>query len=279
MTTTSGEADNDRKSSPPRGRSASARRTSGSGSTKSVSIAANSQIGASSRLEVIPVRGVPEVLPGARLGELIARAADSSGSPLRDGDVLVVTQKIVSKAEGRLVDAVTEKDFEALVLQQSRRVLRKKSGLVISETHHGYVCANAGVDRSNVASGKASLLPKDPDRSARRIRDEIRGACGVSVAVIVSDTFGRAWRRGQTDVAIGVAGMSPLLDLRGVPDRFGRILEATEVAVADELASAAELAMGKVSGVPAAIVRGFEVPSGEGSAKDLVRPWTDDLFR
>lgn len=279
MPIASGKPDNDEKPSPARGRSTSAKSTSGSGSSKPASTAADSQTGATSRLEVIPVRGVPEVAPGARLGELIARAADSSGSPLRDGDVLVVTQKIVSKAEGRLVDVATQQDFEALVLQQSRRVLRKKSGLVISETHHGYVCANAGVDRSNVALGKASLLPKDPDRSARRIRDEIRSACGVSVAVIVSDTFGRAWRRGQIDVAIGVAGMSPLLDLRGTPDRFGRILEATEVAVADELASAAELAMGKASGVPAAIVRGYEVPPGDGSAKELVRPWTEDLFR
>jgi coenzyme F420-0:L-glutamate ligase/coenzyme F420-1:gamma-L-glutamate ligase len=230
-------------------------------------------------IEVIPVLGIGEVTPGANLGRLIVEAATSQGAGLVDGDVVVVTQKIVSKAEGRLVAVDGPKALEGVVKQQSRRILRKRAELTISETHHGFVCANAGVDQSDIPEGWASILPKDPDASARRIRAEIAEVSGAIVGVIVSDTFGRPWRRGQTDVALGVAGIPAVLDLRGTRDRFGRTLHATEIAVADEIAGAAELAMGKSRGVPAAIVRGLSLPEQEGKGSDLIRHFTEDLFR
>jgi coenzyme F420-0:L-glutamate ligase/coenzyme F420-1:gamma-L-glutamate ligase len=229
-------------------------------------------------IEIIPVEGMPEVRPGDVLADLIVAAA----AP-RPGDVLVVTQKVVSKAEGRLV-AIDPDDLaarRALVEQESVRVLRRRGDLIISETRHGFVCANAGVDLSNVDAGQAALLPLDSDRSARRIRDGIRARAGVEVGVIVSDTFGRAWRNGLTDVAIGCAGVAAIVDLRGTADANGRVMQVTEVAVADELAAAAELVMGKASGVPVAIVRGVD-PGWlrESSVRDeLVRPPAEDLFR
>jgi coenzyme F420-0:L-glutamate ligase len=233
-------------------------------------------------LSVIPVGGVPEVAPGAELAELIADAARAQATPLQDGDCVVVTQKVVSKAEGRLV-ALDPDDRDArrrLVESESVRVLRRRGDLIISETRHGFVCANAGVDLSNVAVGTAALLPVDSDRSARHIRDALRARRGVDVGVVVSDTFGRPWRTGLTDVAIGVCGVAAVLDLRGEQDALGRELQVTEVAVADEIASAAELVMGKAHGIPAAIVRGLD-PAWfrEGSARDLVRPASEDLFR
>ena len=229
-------------------------------------------------LRLIAVEGIPEIRPGDRLAELIAAHAT-----LDDGDVLVVTQKAVSKAEGRLVacDDADPAARQALVEAESVRVLRRRDGLVISETRHGFVCANAGVDFSNVPSGQAALLPVDADRSARRIRDGLAAVTGVRVGVIVSDTFGRAWRRGLTDVAIGCAGVAALLDLRGQADANGRDLRATEVAVADELAGAAELVMGKASNVPVVIVRGVD-PTWLRPASvraELVRPPQQDLFR
>lgn len=229
-------------------------------------------------LRVIPIEGMPEVRPGDRLAELI-----SAKAILEDGDVVVVTQKVVSKAEGRLVQCDHDDDAtrEALVAAESVRVLRRRGRLVITETRHGFVCASAGIDFSNVEDGKAALLPLDADRSARRIRDGLAALTGRRVGVVVSDTFGRAWRRGLTDVAIGVAGVAALLDLRGTADATGRILHVTEVAVADELAAAAELVMGKASQVAAAIVRGLD-PSllREASVRqELVRPPKDDLFR
>jgi coenzyme F420-0:L-glutamate ligase/coenzyme F420-1:gamma-L-glutamate ligase len=237
-----------------------------------------------SRLEIVGIEGVPEVAPGDDLAALIAEAAATDATTrLRDGDVLVVTQKVVSKAEGRLV-AVDPDDplaHKPLVERESVRILRRRGELVISETAHGFVCANAGVDLSNVARGWAALLPEDADRSARRIRDGLRGRYAVTVGVVVSDTFGRAWRRGVADVAIGCAGVAGIVDLRGTTDALGREMQVTEVAVADELAAAAELVMGKSAGVPAAIVRGVD-PAWlrTGSVRDeIVRHPSEDLFR
>lgn len=233
-------------------------------------------------LTVIPVRGIPEVREGDELAVLIADAAAAGGTSLAGGDCLVVTQKVVSKAEGRIVslDPDDPAARRALVESESRRVLRRRGDLLITETAHGWVCANAGVDLSNVDAGHAALLPLDADRSARHIRDAVRARAGVDIAVVVSDTFGRTWRTGLTDVAIGVAGIAAVVDLRGHADTRGRELQATEVAVADEVAGAAELVMGKANGVPAAIVRGLDAAwFRDGSARDLVRASSEDLFR
>ena len=227
-------------------------------------------------IRILPVRGLPEVTLGDDLAEMIAGVAE-----LADGDVVVVTQKVVSKAEGRVVDLDPEVGHKPLVEAESVRVLRRRGDLVISETTHGFVCANAGVDLSNVAEGTAALLPVAPDRSARRIRDALRHQIGVEVAVVVSDTFGRPWRRGVTDVAIGCSGLRPVIDLRGTTDALGRELQVTEVAIVDELAAAAELVMGKAENVPVAVVRGVD-PSwfGEGGVvDDVVRDPSEDLFR
>jgi len=230
------------------------------------------------RLEIWGVEGMPEVHPGDDLAGLIADHA-----ALVDFDVVVVTQKIVSKAEGRLVEVDPDDPLshKALVERESVRVLRRRGDLVISETCHGFVCANAGIDLSNVERGQAALLPEDSDRSARRIRDGLRARAGVDVAVIVSDTFGRTWRRGLTDVAIGCAGIAAIVDLRGTEDALGRELHVTEMAVVDEMASAAELVMGKSSGIPVAVVRGVErswFRRGEVRA-EIVRHPSEDLFR
>ena len=235
----------------------------------------------SSSLAIIPVTGIGEIGPGDDLASVIAEAAWQTGNVLQDGDVLVVTQKVISKAEDRLVDVDPEVGHKPLVERESVRVLRRRGDLIISETEHGFVCANAGIDLSNVEAGRAALLPVDSDRSARRIRDALTHRFGVNVAVVVSDTFGRPWRRGVTDMAIGCAGLRPVVDLRGTTDALGRELQVTEVAVVDEIASAAELVMGKADGVPVAIVRGIH-PSwfGDGGVlADVVRNPEDDLFR
>jgi coenzyme F420-0:L-glutamate ligase/coenzyme F420-1:gamma-L-glutamate ligase len=235
------------------------------------------------RLDIFGLVGMTEIHPGDNLAGLIAAAAREAKTDLADGDVLVVTQKIVSKAEGRLVavDPDDPRGHAAVVAAESVRVLRRRGDLVITETAHGFVCANAGVDLSNVERGWAALLPVDSDRSARRIRDGIRALSGVDVAVIVSDTFGRTWRRGLTDVAIGCAGIGPILDYRGTEDTTGRELHVTEVAVVDELAAAAELVMGKTERIPVAVVRG--VPRDwlrRGDVRsEIVRPPGEDLFR
>jgi len=231
-----------------------------------------------STIQLIPIGDLPEIAPGDNLAELIAERA-----PLMEGDVVVVTQKVVSKAEGRLVaiDATDPLSHKRLVEQESVRVLRRRGDLIVSETRHGFVCANAGVDLSNVEAGLAALLPVDPDRSARWIRDGLLARTGVAAGVIVSDTFGRTWRRGVVDVAIGCAGVAAIVDLRGTVDALGRELQVTEVCVADQIASAAELVMGKARRVPAAVVRGVD-PSWlrDGSVRDeIVRHPSEDLFR
>ncbi|MFN0088756.1 MAG: coenzyme F420-0:L-glutamate ligase [Acidimicrobiales bacterium] len=234
------------------------------------------------RLDIFPIRSIPEVRPGDDLAGQIAEAVGRE-EPLLDGDVVVVTQKVVSKAENRLVaiDPTDPLSHKPLVEAESVRVLRRRGELIISETKHGFVCANAGIDLSNVDSGWAALLPEDSDRSARRLRDGLRARLGVEVAVIISDTFGRPWRRGLTDVAIGSAGIRPILDLRGAEDANGRVMQVTEVCLVDELAAAAELVMGKAERVAAAVVRGVD-PAwlGEGSVQtELVRSPAEDLFR
>jgi coenzyme F420-0:L-glutamate ligase / coenzyme F420-1:gamma-L-glutamate ligase len=239
-------------------------------------------------ISIAPVEGLPEIREGDDLAALIAERAR-----LEDGDVLVVAQKAVSKAEGRVVRlAEVEPSAEArmlaadadprrieVILREASRLVRTRPPLVIAETRHGFVCASAGVDASNApAPETVVLLPEDPDDSAARIREHLHELTGTDVGVIVSDSFGRAWRQGTTDVAIGAAGIRPLLDLAGERDAVGYELHATVIAVADELAGAAELVMGKTAGVPAAVVRGVDA-KGEGSARELVMPKERDLFR
>lgn len=235
-------------------------------------------------LRILPVTGIGEITPGTDLAGVIhAACGEHPVTTLRDGDVLVVTQKIVSKAEDRIeaIDPDDPRMHRTIVDRESVRVVRRRGDLVISETAHGWICANAGVDLSNVADGHAALLPVDSDRSARRIRDALRHRFAVDVAIIVSDTFGRPWRRGLTDVAIGCAGIRPIADLRGTTDSLGRELHVTEVCVVDELAGAADLVCGKASNVPVAVCRGVD-PGwfGDGAAqRDLVRHHSEDLFR
>lgn len=235
-----------------------------------------------SRLEIFGVEGIGEIERAADLAQIICDTVE-----LHHHDVVIVTQKVVSKAEGAMVevDPSDPLSHKPIVERESRRILRRRGDLIISETKHGFVCANAGIDLSNVDRGRAALLPDDPDRSARRIRDGVRGKGGVDVGVIVSDTFGRPWRRGVTDVAIGAAGIVPVLDLRGTEDSYGRELMVTEVCIVDELAGAADLVMGKAAGVPVAVVRGvddawFVSPGTQsGVLTDVVRSPADDLFR
>jgi coenzyme F420-0:L-glutamate ligase/coenzyme F420-1:gamma-L-glutamate ligase len=229
------------------------------------------------------VEGIGEIVPGQQLGDIIVEACSTEpNGPLRDNDVLIVTQKIVSKAEGRLVpiDPDDPLSHKVLVEQEAVRIVRRRGDLIITETKHGFVCANSGIDLSNVERGYAALLPLDSDRSARRIRDIVRAQLGVTVGVIVSDTFGRPWRKGLTDVAIGVAGIAGVVDLRGTEDALGRVMHVTEVCVADELACTGELVMGKSNGVPVAVIRGAD-PSWfrDSSLDEIVRPPSEDLFR
>jgi coenzyme F420-0:L-glutamate ligase/coenzyme F420-1:gamma-L-glutamate ligase len=257
-------------------------------------------------LHIVAVHGIPEITPGVDLGPVIAAAAARSGRPLEAGDVLVVAQKIISKAEGALVrldevvaSAAAEEWASAngkdpkvieVILRESKRIVRMERGVLIAETRHGFVCANAGVDASNVAPGYVTVLPRDPDASAERLRVALWSA-SVSlrsaslsgerppIGVIVSDTFGRPWREGVVNVALGVAGLRPLLDYRGCRDPHGRELQSTVIAVADELAGAAELVMRKTARVPVALVRGAAEWLGDGSGTQLVRDGSRDLFR
>jgi coenzyme F420-0:L-glutamate ligase/coenzyme F420-1:gamma-L-glutamate ligase len=249
-----------------------------------------------SEVRIIGLQGLPNITPGMELGQVIVETARGQDLTFTSGDIMVVTQKIVSKAEGRLVDlhTVTPSPFAVqiakvqdkdpkiveVVLRETKRVVKMAQRTIISETRHGFVCAHAGVDESNVAGeGTVALLPVDADASARRLRQDIQARTGVEVAVIISDTFGRPWREGLVNVAIGVAGLEPLKDYRGLPDTEGRILKVTSLAVADELASAAELVMGKLDRVPVAVIRGYAYPPGDGTATQLVRAPERDLFR
>ena len=258
-----------------------------------------SEQGAIPRLEIIGVTGLPEIAAGTRLGQAVVDACVSQGTPIANGDVLVVTQKIVSKAEGRLVrlssiepSPLATSFAEAsgrdprlveLVLRESRSIVRMdpERGLMITETFHGFVCANAGIDASNVPGDDCvTLLPEDPDASARRILGEVEGASSrTGIAVVVSDTFGRAWREGQVNFAIGAAGIAPLRDYRGEPDAVGKMMTVTQIADIDELAASGELVMGKTAEVPVAIVRGHRFSPGEDGYRPLIRPRASDLFR
>ncbi len=247
------------------------------------------------KLEIFAVHGFPEVEEGADIAALFLQAAKKSRIRIRNGDVLVVKQKIVSKAEGRLMRldnvrpgpealrlaAEQGKDprLVQVILGEAVRVVRAGHGVIITETRHGFVCANSGVDRSNVKEGFAVLLPVDPDASAKMIRERAERATGKRVAVVITDTFGRPWRKGQTDVAIGCSGIDALLSYRGRRDRYGYELRVTEPAVADEIAGAAELATGKLTGIPAALVRGATYTRGESGARSVVMEKKRDLFR
>ncbi|MBI2816043.1 MAG: coenzyme F420-0:L-glutamate ligase [Acidobacteria bacterium] len=247
------------------------------------------------RLEVLAIAGLPEITAGTPLVQELCRAVSSAGLAFEDGDVLVLAQKIVSKAEGRLIElsgiepsafalslaATLGKDARHIevVLRESKRIVRMDAGLIVAETHHGLTCANAGVDTSNVPEGWVALLPADPDASARRLQEEISRCTGKQIALIISDTFGRPWREGLTNVAIGVAGFNPLLDYRGHEDGHGHSLSATVIAAADELAAAAEIVMGKLSHRPAAIIRHFPWRPAPGNATALIRARERDLFR
>jgi len=247
------------------------------------------------RLELIGIEGLAEIHAGDSVGALICKACSRQSIDLFDNDVVVVAHKVVSKAEGRMVslDAVQpsaravelarELDKEPalveVILRESRGIVKVGGRALIVETHHGFICANAGVDQSNVGVGQVALLPKDPDGSAREIRREIQRQTGKNPAVIISDSFGRPWRVGTVDVAIGIAGLKPVKDERGMKDRHGYQLKAAVAAIADEIAAAAELAMGKRDGVPAVIARGCKIENEDGSVRELLRPEAEDLFR
>ena len=249
-------------------------------------------------IEIFGITGIPEIQPGDRLGQTIVEASVAQGTSLAPGDILVVTQKIVSKAEGRLLklSTVEPSDFAVnfakaadrdprlieLVLQESKSIVRMDPdrGVIISETHHGFVCANAGIDQSNIPGDDVvCLLPVDSDESARRISEDVYSASGVRTPVIISDTFGRAWRDGHVNFAVGVAGMDPMMDYRGLPDAQGREMHVTTIAVADEIAAAAELVQFKAIGVPVSVVRGYPFQEFEGNSSQLVRERARDMFR
>ncbi len=229
-------------------------------------------------IQLIPITGIGDVAPG---DDLVGLLADALEGVLMPGDIVVVTHKIVSKAEGavREVDPNDPRSHAGVVEEEAARVVRRRGDLVIAITRHGFVCANAGVDRSNVQPGTVVLLPRDPDRSAHRLRTGLEQRFEGPIAVVVTDTFGRPWRRGVADIAIGVSGIDPIVDHRGTPDMYGRTMEVTEVAIVDEIAAAADLAMGKASGIPVAIVRGLDWTPGTGRLADIVRPDGEDLFR
>ena len=254
----------------------------------------------STELRILPIAGIGDITPGADLGFIIHSALQQQGLTLQTGDILVVTQKIVSKAEGRLVplDKVEPSQLAytiaeqgnkdprhvEVVLRESKRIVRMDHGVVISETHHGFICANAGVDESNIdGAHQLALLPTDPDRSAQQIYARLLQLAEHSdtpkIAVLISDTWGRPWRNGQVNMAIGIAGMDALTDYRGQYDAYGYELRASVIAVADELASAAELVMGKVARIPVALIRGYDFPPAEGGIQSLIRDSASDMFR
>ncbi len=228
-------------------------------------------------IAIWPLEGIPEITEGADLTGAILAGCDRAELEVANGDIFVVTHKVVSKAEGRTAAILSDADYRELIAEEAVDIIRRRGDLVITRTRHGFVCANAAVDRSNTPGGRAVLLPVDPDRSAHRIRLGLERATEKRLGVLITDTFGRAWRRGQTDVAIGISGIVSVLDLRGTTDHEGRELTATEVAVADEIAGAADLVMGKASRIPVALVRGADL-LGEGRVSDLVRDPQEDLF-
>jgi len=247
-------------------------------------------------VRILPLAVEGEIRPGESLSQKLLAAAKTLGIRFQDRDILVVKHKVVSKVEGALVElesitpSATSRRWarahgldarvSELAVRESRRIVRRKRGVLITQTRHGFICANSGVDVSNVNGGRhALLLPRDPDRSAAKLRKELRRQLGIELAVIISDSFGRPWREGLTEVAIGVAGMRPLVDYRGRRDGHGYPLRVSIDAVADELAGAAGLVCGKLAGVPAAIIRGFAYRKGNGSARELIRPAANDLFR
>lgn len=247
------------------------------------------------RYEIIAVEGLPEIRRGDDLARLMVEATRRQDTPIQDRDLLVVSQKIVSKTEGRLVRlsevtpsararAVAEEigrdpRLVEIILSESRRVVRQDKGVLIVETHHGWVCANAGVDQSNVDADTACLLPEDSDRSAAQLRERLRALTGHDLAIVVADTFGRPWREGLVNVAVGLAGFQPIVSYLGMEDPAGHVLQATILALADELAGAAEPIMGKLDRVPVAIIRGLAWERGEGSSRALMRDPARDLFR
>ncbi len=248
-------------------------------------------------LSILPVKGIPDIKRGDDVGKLIVERVENQGDEFQSGDIAVISQKIVSKAEGRMValSKIIPSDFAEtianqtgkdprqveVVLRESKKIIRMRGGHLITETTHGFICANSGVDQSNVGKTRDSvtLLPRNPDASADRIRKTIHHVTGTDVPVIITDTFGRAWRVGQVNFAIGISGMKPIRDYKGTKDMYRRTLQVTEIAVADELASAAELVMNKADKVPVAIVRGYKAPKGRGRIRDLLRPEEFDLFR
>jgi coenzyme F420-0:L-glutamate ligase / coenzyme F420-1:gamma-L-glutamate ligase len=248
-----------------------------------------------SPIQIVPLTGLPEIVPGADLAQLLVKAVRRQRLFLKPGDIFVVAQKIVSKAEGRIVRLDSIKPSERaerwaaeyqkdprvieIVLREASSIVRMERGILIVRTHHGFVCANAGVDVSNVPAGTASLLPEDSDRSARSLQQQLTRTFGVHLAVIISDTFGRAWREGLVNVALGLAGIAPLVDYRGLHDMHGKTLRASVIALADELAAASGLVMGKLNRIPAAVLQGVSLPKGTGDGLDLIRPIEKDLFR
>ncbi|HMK83008.1 MAG TPA: coenzyme F420-0:L-glutamate ligase [Candidatus Bathyarchaeia archaeon] len=247
-------------------------------------------------IQIIGITKMPLVKSHDDIGDQLVRAARDQSIQILDHDIIVVAQKIVSKSEGRVVDLQTvtpstlantiagncEKDPKhvEVILREAANIIRMRGPHIIVETRHGFVCANAGVDRSNAGDGDlAILLPIDPDRAAQKLRKRIRELTGADVGVIISDTFGRAWRNGQVNVAIGIDGLNPIMDYRGTRDMFGNQLKVTQIAIADELASAAELVMRKSDGIPVAIIRGVDYANGSGSIQQLIRPKEEDLFR
>lgn len=246
-------------------------------------------------IQILAVENLPEINEGDDLASLLARAVRERGMEVAERDIFVIAQKVISKAEGRVVrlDSIEPSELATgwarahgkdarmveVVLRESRRIVRMERGVIICETHHGFICANAGVDASNTAEGTVVLLPVDPDQSARHIRAALTREFGVEVAVIISDTFGRPWREGIANVAIGLAGIAPLVDYRGQNDSHGRELRVTVIAIADELASAAELVMKKSAGLPVAVIRGFDYEARDARISELIRPPGLDLFR
>jgi len=247
-------------------------------------------------ISIIGLENIQEVSEGDDIANLISEAAKKQGITIENNDIVIITHKIISKSEGRIIDLnkiktssfaeklsiQLKKDprIVEVILRETRRIVKMWNNHLITETHHGFVCPNGGIDESNVqGSDKVVLLPRDPDNSARKIMDRIKELTGFKVAVIITDTFGRPWRRGQINVAIGAAGIPPLMDYRGSKDVYGRILKVTNIAIADELASSGELVMNKTDNIPVAIVKGYRTSEGEGTGKDIIRPSSEDLFR